>query len=66
MSSLMLLSLFIIIYYHCREEPMIPDEHDEVDLNDFDPEEDRARHQAQYDDDDDHSGHGPGVSCATQ
>jgi len=49
-----------------KEEPMIPDEHDEVDLNDFDPEEDRARHQAQYDDDDDHSGHGPGVSCATQ
>lgn len=45
---------------------MIPDEHDEVDLNDFDPEEDRARRQAQYDDDDDHSGHGPGVSCATQ
>jgi hypothetical protein len=21
----------------CSEEPMIPDEHDEVDLNDFDP-----------------------------
>merc|ERR1711915_106877 len=49
-------------------EPMIPDEHDEVDLNDFDPEQDR--HQGRnhmHDDDDDHPGHhGPGVSCAAQ
>jgi len=49
-----------------KEEPMIPDDHDEVDLNDFDPEEERARRQAQYEEDDDHPGHGPGVSCATQ
>ena len=38
-------------------------------MNDFDPEEDRARRQrAMYeDDDDDHGhGHGPGVNCATQ
>merc|ERR1719507_2138341 len=48
-----------------KEEPMIPDDHDEVDLNDFDPEEERARRQAQYEEDDDHPGHGPGVSCAT-
>jgi len=52
-----------------KEEAMIPDDHDEVDMNDFDPEEDRARRQrAMYeDDDDDHGhGHGPGVNCATQ
>jgi len=49
-----------------KEEPIIPDDHDEVDLNDFDPEEERARRQAQYEEDDDHPGHGPGVSCATQ
>jgi len=49
-----------------KDEPMIPDDHDEVDLNDFDPEEERARRQAQYEEDDDHPGHGPGVSCATQ
>ena len=29
----------------CREEPMIPDEHDEVDMNDFDPENDRQNHR---------------------
>jgi len=49
-------------------EPIIPDDHEEVDLNDFDPKNDRqsnARHQ--YDEDDEgHGGHGPGVSCATQ
>ena len=50
----------------CREEPIIPDEYDEVDINDFDPEEERARRHAQFEEDEDHSGHGPGVSCATQ
>lgn len=50
-----------------KEEPIIPDDHDEVDLNDYDPEEERARRQAQYEEDEDHHGHGgPGVSCATQ
>merc|ERR1719192_2966465 len=50
------------------EEPMIPDEHDEVDMNDFDPENDRQNHRRQqYEDDDDHHGHhGPGVQCASQ
>merc|ERR1719230_917456 len=53
------------------EEPMVPDDHDEVDLNDFDPETDRQNqnHRHQYDDDDDghgHGGHGPGVQCASQ
>jgi len=50
------------------EEPMIPDEHDEVDLNDFDPESDRKQARSQYDEDEEHGhGHGgPGVSCATQ
>merc|ERR1719490_394165 len=50
------------------EEPMIPDEHDEVDINDFDPETDRQNHRRhQYEDDDDHhGGHGPGVQCASQ
>lgn len=50
------------------EEPMIPDEHDEVDINDFDPESDRQNHRRhQYEDDDDHHGHhGPGVQCASQ
>jgi len=50
------------------EEPMVPDDHDEVDLNDFDPEADRQHARNHHDDDDDHGhGHGgPGVSCATQ
>merc|ERR1719382_425427 len=50
------------------EEPMIPDDHDEVDMNDFDPESDRQNHRRhQYEDDDDHHGHhGPGVQCASQ
>lgn len=49
-------------------EPIIPDDHEEVDLNDFDPKNDRQNsHRQQYDEDDDgHPGHGPGVSCATQ
>ncbi len=28
---------FKLVFSVCSEEPMIPDEHDEVDLNDFDP-----------------------------
>merc|ERR1719516_537640 len=50
------------------EEPMVPDDHDEVDLNDFDPEHDRVQGRNHHDDDDDHGhGHGgPGVSCAAQ
>jgi len=53
------------------EEPMIPDDHDEVDLNDFDPETDRQNqnHRHQYDEDDEghaHHGGGPGVQCASQ
>jgi len=50
-------------------EPIIPDDHEEVDLNDFDPKNDRqSNHRSQYADDDDegHGGHGQGVSCATQ
>merc|ERR1719486_1393266 len=31
------------------EGPMIPDEHDEVDMNDFDPENDRQNHRRQQD-----------------
>lgn len=54
------------------DEPILPDDVDEVDLNDFDPEADRQQQQQRmghYDDDDDHGhGHpgGPGVQCATQ
>jgi len=56
------------------DEPILPDEVDEVDLNDFDPEADRQQqHQrmghGHYDDDEEgHHGHpgGPGVQCATQ
>merc|ERR1719486_1287704 len=52
------------------EGPMIPDEHDEVDMNDFDPESDRhnQNHRHQYDDDEEGHGHGhgPGVQCASQ
>lgn len=53
------------------DEPMIPDEHDEVDLNDFDPKGDRHQQNSreQYEEDDEHhghGGHGPGVQCATQ
>merc|ERR1719369_1592817 len=52
-------------------EPTVPEDHDEVDLNDFDPETDRQNkhHRHQYEDEDDghgHGGHGPGVQCASQ
>jgi DnaJ family protein A protein 1 len=50
-----------------KEEPMIPDEHEEVNMNDYDPEAERHRRQAQYEEDEEHGhGGGPGVSCATQ
>jgi hypothetical protein len=49
-----------------KVEPMIPDEHDEVNLSEFDPEANR-RFPGSHDlDDDEGPGHGPGVSCATQ
>merc|ERR1712111_5033 len=51
------------------EEPMVPDDHDEVDMNDYDPDNDRQQNhrRGHYDDDDDHGhGHGPGVQCASQ
>merc|ERR1712045_136812 len=50
-----------------KEEPMIPEDYEEVNMQDFDPEADR-RQSARYDEDDDPHGHpgGPGVSCATQ
>ncbi len=49
-----------------KEEPMIPEEHEEVNMNDFDPEEDRRQRTMSEDDEDQMHGHGPGVSCATQ
>jgi len=53
-----------------REEPMIPDDHEEVNLNDYDPESERRHNHGHgmYDDDDEGGpgGQGPGVSCATQ
>jgi len=46
---------------------MIPDDHEEVDLQDYDPEDERNRRSRFEDDDDDERGNGhPGVSCATQ
>jgi len=48
-----------------KVEPIIPDEHDEVNLSEFDPEANR-RMGGRMEDDEDHPGHGPGVSCATQ
>jgi len=54
------------------EEPMVPDDHDEVDMNDYDPDTDRHQHRrgpgGGYDDDDDEGPgpQGPGVQCASQ
>merc|ERR1712142_7778 len=51
------------------EDPMIPDDHDEVDLNDFDPETDRQKHdhRNQYDEDDEGHGHSRDqLVCATK
>jgi hypothetical protein len=45
---------------------MIPEEHEEVNMNDFDPHEDRRQRTMSEDDEDHMGGHGPGVSCATQ
>ena len=55
-----------MVMFVFREEPMIPDEHDEVNLSEFDPETNRRMHGHGHDDDEDGHGHGPGVSCATQ
>lgn len=54
-----------------REEPLVPDDHEECDLHEFDPDAHRRsnamRSNAMVDDDDDHHHHGhQGVSCATQ
>ena len=49
-----------------RDEPMVPDEHEEVGMIDFDPEAERARRQAQYEEEEMNGAGGPGVSCATQ
>lgn len=47
-------------------EPLIPDEHEEVNMNEFDPEHDRRQRTMSEDDEEHGHGHGPGVSCATQ
>ena len=65
----MLQKLRKLLIFICRfrEEPMIPDDHEEVNLSEFDPDAERRSHQhSGYDDDDEGQGHGPGVSCATQ
>lgn len=49
-----------------KEEPMIPDEHEDVNMQEFDPEADRRQRRSAMEDDEDHMHHGPGVSCATQ
>jgi len=51
-----------------KEEPMIPEDHEEVNMQDFDPESDRRQRSSMHDDDEDHmhGQGGPGVSCATQ
>lgn len=48
-----------------KEEPMVPEEHEEVNMNDYDPTTRRQRTMSEDDEDQMH-GHGPGVSCATQ
>ena len=48
-----------------REEPMVPEEHEEVNMNEYDPTTRRQRTMSEDDEDQMH-GHGPGVSCATQ
>ena len=46
---------------------MIPEEHEEVNMQEFDPDADRHNHRGGMDDDEDHMhAGGPGVSCATQ
>ena len=59
--------ILMILILFFREDPMIPDEFEEVNMQDFDPESDRR--QRSMHDDDEHDMHGqggPGVSCATQ
>ena len=52
---------------HYREDPMIPEDHEEVNMQEFDPESDRRQRSSMHDEDEEHMhGHGPGVSCATQ
>ena len=45
---------------------MIPEEHDEVNLSEFDPDANRRMGGRGHEDEDEMHGHGPGVSCATQ
>ena len=45
---------------------MIPDDHEEVNMQEFDPEAHKRSRRLLEEDDDDHMAHGPGVSCATQ
>ena len=46
---------------------MIPEDHEEVNMQDFDPEANRrSGRNPLHDDDEDHMHAGPGVSCATQ
>lgn len=50
-----------------KEDPMIPEDHEEVNMQEFDPESDRRQRSSMHDEDEEHMhGHGPGVSCATQ
>ena len=44
---------------------MVPDEHEEVNMQEFDPEAE-SRKRRVHDEDEDHMHHGQGVSCATQ
>merc|ERR1719167_2095608 len=44
-----------------KSEPIIPDIHEEVNLSEFDPEANRRANRG-MEDEDDHPGHGPGVS----
>merc|ERR1711881_566577 len=43
-----------------KEEPMIPDDHEEVNMQDFDPETDRRQRRNFMEDDDEHGHAGPG------
>ena len=55
------------LFLHYREDPMIPEDHEEVNMQEFDPESDRRQRSSMHDEDEEHMhGHGPGVSCATQ
>merc|ERR1712107_457215 len=37
-----------------KEEPMIPEDHEEVNMQDFDPESDRRQRSSMHDEDEDH------------